>query len=200
MLKQLINAESTLEKGELSSAEVLSDEFAKSGIDCRIDTWDQTRANITAQVNSVGSKGSLLFACHLDVVGPGEAKWERPAFEAIESGGKIYGRGSVDMKGGIAAAASAIRQVVDSGTKLQGDIIFTAVAGEETDSCGAKRFINDHDRLPDFAGVVIPEPTDFSIVTAHRGMLWLEITTKGIKLNVSVRVFDVGGKFTREKL
>ena len=179
LLKQLINAESTLEKGELSSAEVLSDEFKKSGIDCRIETWDQTRANIIAQVNSVGSKGSLLFACHLDVVGPGEAKWERPAFEATESGGKIYGRGSVDMKGGIAAAATAIRQVVDSGTKLQGDIVFAAVAGEETDSCGAKRFINDHDRRTEFAGVVIPEPTDFSVITAHRGMLWLDITTKG---------------------
>jgi len=179
LLKKLINAESTLEKGELSSAEVLSEEFGKSGINCRIDTWEQTRANIIAQVKSGRRKDSLLFACHLDVVGPGEEKWERPAFEAVESGGKIYGRGSADMKGGIAAAATAIREVVDSGTKLQGDIIFTAVAGEETDSCGAKRFINDHDRLPDFVGIVIPEPTDFSVVTAHRGMLWLDITTKG---------------------
>ncbi len=179
LLKKLINAESTLEKGELASAEVVSDEFSKSGINCRIDTWDQTRANIIAQINSVGSKNALLFACHLDVVGPGEEKWDKPAFEAIESNGKIYGRGSVDMKGGTAAAVTAIRQIVDSGTKLQGDIIFTAVAGEETDSCGAKRFINDHNRLPDFAGIVIPEPTNFSIVTAHRGMFWLEITTKG---------------------
>jgi succinyl-diaminopimelate desuccinylase len=179
LLKKLIKAESTPEKGELASAKVLSDEFSKSGINCRIDKWDQTRANIITQVNSAGSKGALLFACHLDVVGPGEEMWDKPAFEAIESGGKIYGRGSVDMKGGITAAVTAIRQVVDSGIKLQGDIIFTAVAGEETDSCGAKRFINDHDQLPDFAGIVIPEPTDFSIVTAHRGMLWLEITTKG---------------------
>ncbi len=179
LLKKLIKAESTPEKGELASAEAVSDEFSKSGINCRIDKWDQTRANIIAQVNSVGSKCALLFACHLDVVGPGEETWDKPAFEAIESNGKIYGRGSVDMKGGIAAAVTAIRQVVDSGTKLQGDIIFTAVAGEETDSCGATKFINDHDRLPDFAGIVIPEPTDFSIVTAHRGMLWLEITTKG---------------------
>jgi succinyl-diaminopimelate desuccinylase len=178
-LKQLIKAESTPEKGELASAEVVLDEFSKSGINCRIDTWEQTRANIIAQVNSVGSKRALLFACHLDVVGPGEEEWDKPAFEAIESNSKIYGRGSVDMKGGIAAAVTAIRQIVDSGIKLQGDIIFTAVAGEETDSCGAQRFINNHERLPDFVGIVIPEPTDFSIVTAHRGMLWLEITTKG---------------------
>ncbi|MHC4726199.1 MAG: M20 family metallopeptidase [Planctomycetota bacterium] len=178
-MKKLINSESTLEKGELASAEVISDEFSKSGINCRIDTWDQTRANITAQLKSGGHKGALLFACHLDVVGPGEEIWDKPAFKAFESNGIIYGRGSVDMKGGIAAVVTAIREVVDSGTKLQGDIIFTAVAGEETDSCGAKRFINDHGKLPDFVGIVIPEPTDFSIVTAHRGMFWLEITTKG---------------------
>lgn len=179
LLKQLIRAESTLEKGELAAAEIISAELSHPGINCRIDTWDQTRANIIAQVKSGGRKGALLFACHLDVVGPGEAKWEKPAFDAVESDGKIYGRGSVDMKGGIAAAITAIRQVVDSGIKLQGDIVFAAAAGEETDSCGAKRFISDSSRLPEFTGVVIPEPTDFSIVTAHRGMLWLEVVTKG---------------------
>jgi succinyl-diaminopimelate desuccinylase len=179
MLKQLIRAESTPQKGELAAAEIISAGFRRSGIDSRIDTWDQTRANIIAQVKSSGKKDALLFACHLDVVGPGEAKWERPPFEAVESNGKIYGRGSADMKGGIAAAVTAVRQIVDSGTNLQGDIVFVAAAGEETDSCGAKRFISDSGRMPEFVGVVIPEPTDFAIVTAHRGMLWLEVTTKG---------------------
>jgi len=179
LLKKLIQAESTPGKGELAAAEIISAELSRSGINSRIDTWDQTRANIIAQVRSGGRKGVLLFACHLDVVGPGEVKWEKPPFEAAESDGKIYGRGSADMKGGIAAAVTAIRQIVDSGTKLQGDIIFFGAAGEETDSCGAKRFISDSSRLPEFTGVVIPEPTDFAIVTAHRGVLWLEIVTKG---------------------
>jgi len=179
LLKKLIQAESTPQKGELAAAEVISAELSRSGIDSRIDTWEQTRANIIAQVKSGGHKDALLFACHLDVVGPGEAKWEKPPFGASESDGKIYGRGSADMKGGIAAAVTAIRQIVDSGTKLQGDIVFVAAAGEETDSCGAIRFINDRSLLPEFVGVVIPEPTDFAIVTAHRGMLWLEVTTKG---------------------
>ena len=179
MLKKLIQAESTPQKGELAAAEVISAELSHSGIDCRIDTWDQSRANIIARVKSSERKGALLFACHLDVVGQGEARWEKPPFEAVESDGKIYGRGSADMKGGIAAAVTAIRQIVDSGTKLQGDIVFVAAAGEETDSCGAKRFISNHGWLPELIGVVIPEPTDFAIVTAHRGMLWLEVTTKG---------------------
>jgi succinyl-diaminopimelate desuccinylase len=184
LLKKLIQTETTAEKGELAAAEVIAGEFGRSGIDSRVDSWDQTRANVVAHVKSAGQRAGLLFACHLDVVGPGEAAWEHPAFTAVESDGKIYGRGSVDMKGGTAAAVSAIRQIVESGVKLQGDIVFAALAGEETDSAGAKRFIDDKSRLPGlapngFAGVVIPEPTDFEVVTAHRGILWLQITTKG---------------------
>ena len=179
LLKKLVQARSTADFGELAAAGLISAEFGRSGIDSRIDSWDQNRANIIAQVSSTGHKGALLFACHLDVVGPGETAWMCPAFGGVEKDGKIYGRGSTDMKGGIAAAVTAISRIVSSGRKLQGDIIFLAVAGEETDSCGAKRFLGSCGELPDLAGVVIPEPTDFEIVTAHRGMLWLEVTTRG---------------------
>ena len=179
LLKELIEAESTPEKGELAAAEVISAELGRSGINSRIDAWDSARANIVAHVRSTGSRAALLFACHLDVVGPGEAAWKHPPFGAVESNGRIYGRGSVDMKGPTAAVVAAIRKIVDSGAKLQGDLIFLACAGEETDSCGAVRFVADHGDLPELAGVIVPEPTDFAVVTAHRGMLWLEVTTKG---------------------
>jgi succinyl-diaminopimelate desuccinylase len=179
LLQKLIRAESTAEKGELAAAEALSSYFKRFGIDGKIDSWDGSRANVTARVTSAGRRGGLLFACHLDVVGPGEAAWTHPAFEAVETDGRIYGRGAVDMKGGIAAAAAAVARVVEAGTKLQGDVLLTAVAGEETDSSGAARFVAGRERLPKFAGVVIPEPTDFAVVTAHRGMLWLQVTTTG---------------------
>lgn len=178
-LRKLVQAETTAETGELVAAQTISAEFRRLGVDCRADSWDQTRANVIGHVKSDGGRNALLFVCHLDVVGPGETRWEYPPFEAVECDGRIYGRGSADMKGGIAAAVTAIGQIVDSGTKLQGDIIFVAAAGEETDSCGAQRFLRDCGWMPELAGVIIPEPTDFEIVTAHRGMLWLQITTKG---------------------
>ncbi|MDD5326707.1 MAG: M20 family metallopeptidase [Phycisphaerae bacterium] len=178
-MKKLVQAESTAEKGELAAAEVISDDFARSGITCRIDRWDTNRANLTAQITSTGQKPALLFLCHIDVVAAGRG-WTHPPFAAEECDGKVFGRGSMDMKGGTAAAVAAVRQIVDSGTKLKGDIIFAALAGEETDSCGAKRFINDlKNNPPKVAGVIVPEPTDFDIVTAHRGILWLEVKTKG---------------------
>ena len=83
------------------------------------------------------------------------------------------------MKGGLSASVTAICEIVKSGTELQGDIIFTASAGEETDSCGVERFVSKSSEIPECLGVIIPEPTDFSIVSAHRGMLWLEVTAKG---------------------
>ena len=179
LLKKLVQTETTAARGELAAAKVIADELGRSGITIRIDNWDQTRANVIAQVKSAGHKGSLLFACHLDVVGPGEADWKYPPFGGIEGDGRIYGRGSADMKGGIAAIVTAVKQVVEAGIRLQGDIILFAAAGEETDSCGVKRFTAQRSRQAKVGGVVIPEPTDFEVVTAHRGMLWLEVTTKG---------------------
>ena len=175
LLKQLIQAESTESSGELNAAKIIFEEFARNGIESEIETWDDTRANVTAHIKSTGKKNALLFACHIDVVGPGKAKWTNPPFKAVEIDGKIYGRGSTDMKGGTAAAVAAICEIVKSGVELQGDIIFTAVAGEETDSCGAEKFMAKKDRIPKCQGILIPEPTDFTIVSAHRGILWLDV-------------------------
>ena len=179
LLKQLIQAETTTERGESAAADIISAELGRSGMESRIDRWGQNRANLITQIKSAGQRAPLLFACHLDVVPPGEADWKYPPFAGLESDGKIYGRGSADMKGGITAIITAVRQLVDPGVRLQGDIIFFAAAGEETDSCGAKRFVHDWGRMPALTGVIIPEPTDFDVVTAHRGMLWLEVITKG---------------------
>ncbi len=180
LLKKLIQAETTAQNGELAAAEIIAAELERSGIGSSIDSWDTSRANITARIKSAGRRAGLLFGCHLDVVPPGEAKWQYPPFAGTESNGKIHGRGSADMKGPIAAVVTAIRQIVDSAVELEGDIILFAAAGEETDSCGAKRFVSTFaNQSPRFCGVIIPEPTDFEVVTAHRGLLWLKAATKG---------------------
>jgi len=163
----------------LAAAQVIAAELNRFGINAQIDCWDQNRANIVARVNSAGRKGALMFVSHLDVVGPGEGPWEHPPFAAAESDGKIHGRGAADMKGGIAAAVTAMCQIVESGAKLQGEVIFVGTAGEETDSCGAERFLGKRGDMPAPAGIIVTEPTDFDVVTAHRGLLWLKVTTKG---------------------
>ena len=93
LLKQLIRADSTESSGELASAEIISAALANAGIESKIDKWDQKRANIAAHIKSTGQRPALLFACHLDVVGPGQAQWKTPPFSGEESEGKIFGSG-----------------------------------------------------------------------------------------------------------
>lgn len=178
-LSQLVQAQSTLDKGEVAASQVISDYFGRHGVPCSIDTWDTTRSNCIAHLRSSGRKKALLFACHHDVVPPGDSEWRYPPFSGVIDAGKVHGRGSTDMKGGTAAAATAICEIVAEGVPLEGDVVFAATAGEETDGCGIRRFVEARADLPDFAGVIVPEPTGFEIVSAHRGLLWLNIVTKG---------------------
>lgn len=180
LLKNLINARPTPDKGELACANVAADFLNEHKITCQIDTWDQNRANLTARIASANLKPALIFAAHLDVVPQGNTKWQYPPYDAVEEQGKIFGRGSADMKAGLTAILTAITRIAKKNLELKGDLILLAAAGEETDSCGVKRFIEKNaSTLPPLAGAIIPEPTNFQIVTAHRGILWLEITTIG---------------------
>jgi len=174
LLKKLIEAKSTTDVGEIECAKVLADFFKKAGLEPKVDIWDKTRANVTVSLKSTGKKPGLLFVSHLDVV-PDETNL---LFKPIERGGKIFGRGACDMKGGIASAAMAIVEIFKSGIDLKGDVIFSATAGEETDSAGIKQFIKSF-KNKNLCGIIVPEPTDFDLVTAHRGLLWIEIITKG---------------------
>lgn len=180
LLKKLIRAEPTGDKGELTAAKVLAAYLSGCGVDCRIDKWQDCRANLIAHIKSNGQRDALLFGAHLDVVPAGGGEWKLPPFEGIEADGRIFGRGAADMKGALASLAAAIEEVVQSGAELKGDLILAATAGEETDSCGAKRFIEaDAADLPKPAGVIVTEPTDFQVASCHRGMLWLEVSTIG---------------------
>jgi len=180
LLKKLVQADTTADKGEIRAAELIKDGLGKASVDCEIDIWDQNRANVFAHIKSSGEKDALLFVCHIDVVPPGNEQWGNHPFSGIEKGGKIHGRGSVDMKGGTVSIIKAIKEIAESGVELKGDLIFAATAGEETDSCGIKRFVASYGgEMPRLAGVVIPEPTNFEVITSHRGLFWVKITTRG---------------------
>ncbi|MFC1766091.1 M20 family metallopeptidase [Planctomycetota bacterium] len=179
LLQKLVQTDSTAAVGEIAAAQVLADYLHVSQIDCRIDTWDNRHANCYAHAQGICERKALLFLCHLDVVPPGDTPWQHPPFSGLEIDGHIYGRGATDMKGGTVAAAVALQQIVAAGTPLPGDVILAATAGEETDSCGVERLMVNRDWLPQLAGIIIPEPTDFDLVSAHRGLLWLEIRTQG---------------------
>jgi len=178
-LKRLISAKSTSEVGELSAAQVVNEACSGRGLESHIEAWDGKRANVIARLKSTGELPGLLFLAHLDVVSADEQAWHTPPFEAVEQGDRVYGRGAVDMKGGLAAVIEAMGRVARKDAGLKGDVHLAAVAGEETDSAGIERLMSQTGGLGKLAGVIICEPTALRLVTTHRGMLWVKITTLG---------------------
>lgn len=125
-----------------------------------------------------GQKAALLYNGHLDTVPVGSENWVHQPFEAEVSEGKIWGRGSADMKGGLAVLMVAARALSEARVSLQGDLIIAATAGEETDSLGATSIAARPDLGP-VQAVVIPEPSYNDIYVAEKGALWVELSTQG---------------------
>ena len=181
LLKKLIATAPTCENGEFKTAEILGNYFQDHGISAELDCWDENRANLVATIGpNTPEAPTLVIGVHIDVVPASADKWNSNPFEAIEKDGNIYGRGSCDMQGGICAATAALVEVAQAGTELNGRVIFAATGGEETDSCGVKRFIETYrDKIANPIGILIPEPTGLEILRAHRGILWLKVETEG---------------------
>ena len=129
------------------------------------------RPNVVARLGSADAP-ALMLNGHLDVVGVQGMSHDPFAAELRE--GRIYGRGSADMKGGIAAMCAAALSAADAVDDRQ--ILVTAVVDEEYDSVGMRALIEQGVRA-DFA--IITEPTRLAICPAHRGFVWMEVRFKG---------------------
>jgi acetylornithine deacetylase len=128
-------------------------------------------------IPGAGGGRSLIVNGHIDVVDAGErSRWTSPPFEADVRDGRIYGRGAVDMKGGIGAALFALESLHACGVRLAGDVVLESVPDEETCAMGtvaaiARGYTAD-------AGLV-PEPTRLSLWVATRGLLHGTLTVDG---------------------
>ena len=126
------------------------------------------RPNVVGTCKGGGGGRSLIVNGHVDVVpaGPVE-KWTSPPYAAEVRDGRIYGRGAVDMKGGVAAMLSALRCLLESDWRPAGDVILESVVNEElggfngTLACCARGYAAD--------AAIIPEATDFQVATATKG-------------------------------
>jgi acetylornithine deacetylase len=113
-----------------------------------------------------------MLCGHSDTVGV--AGMARP-FEPEIREGKLFGRGSQDMKGGVAAMVGAARAIVESGGLARGRLVIAAVADEEHSSLGADALVRT--RRADAA--VVTEPTSLDVAVAHKGFQWMVVETRG---------------------
>ena len=135
------------------------------------------RASVVGGLDGQGERRAVLFSGHLDTV-PAGNNWEHEVLAADIDDGKIWGLGTTDMKAGVAAMLVAMRAVKQSGATLKGNLLFAGTAGEEIESMGARELVREQ-KLDDVGFMVIGEPTANRVITAEKGVLWLELQAKG---------------------
>jgi acetylornithine deacetylase len=177
LLKQLVEVNSINPSlvpgapGEARIAEVIGDYMRRAGLDVQLEEAAPGRPNAIGVLEGREPGRSLILCGHMDTVG---VDGMPDPFVPRERDGRIYGRGSQDMKGGVAAMVDAARLLAANGFR-KGRVIIAAVADEEYASVGADAFVG---RWRADAAVVT-EPTDLQIGTAHKGFAWIDVATRG---------------------
>jgi succinyl-diaminopimelate desuccinylase len=178
LTRQLIRFQSVNPPGnEREVAEFLGRYMTELGMDVEIQVLAEDRANVIGRLSGRGT-GHLVLAGHLDVVPPGAQRWTHPPFAAELTDGRIYGRGSTDMKGGVASMVTAAAELVREGFQPRADLIIACTAGEEAGMVGAVAMV-ERRSLRDARYLVVGEPTDLDVYIAEKGVLWLHIRALG---------------------
>ena len=156
--------------GEGEIARFVAGWLEDAGLEVEVEEVAPGRFNTVGVARGSGGGKSLLLNAHMDTVGT--AGMERPFEPAVENG-RMHGRGSYDMKSGLAAIMLAGAEAAKAG--LRGDVVVTAVCDEEVASIGTARVAERY--RADAA--IVSEPTEMRLVIAHKGYVGFEIETKG---------------------
>jgi acetylornithine deacetylase/succinyl-diaminopimelate desuccinylase len=166
-----------LAEKETKVAEFITHWFEKAGIDVKTRDVTPGRPNVIAAIRGSGDGVDLMFNCHMDTVPAYGWAGRRGPFEAEIREGRIYGRGSCDVKGAIASVMVAMRRIQRHEKQLKGDLIFAGVVGEEGDSSiGTKEILQEG---PKPHAAIVCEPTDLCVSIGQRGSSNLLISTYG---------------------
>lgn len=159
-------------RGEGEIAKFLRDWLRGHGIAADLEEAAPGRPNVVARIGPAEGTPALALVGHLDTVGAGDMP---DPFKPREQDGRLYGRGALDMKAGMAAICAATVAVLEEGVTLKRPVLLAGVVDEECDSVGAQALVKRH--TADAA--VVTEPTDLKLAVAHKGFMWFAVTTHG---------------------
>ncbi len=175
--------------GYRACAELLGERLRRRGFEVQYlralgspgDSDAYPRWNVIARHSGTRAGPCVHFNSHIDVVAPGSG-WRFDPFAAEIDDGRIYGRGSADMKGGLAASVIALEALLEVWPDHPGAIEISGTADEESGGFGGVAYLAEAGLLarPRVDHVVIPEPLNKDrICLGHRGVWWAEIETFG---------------------
>ena len=160
-------------KGEAEIGAYVADLLNSFGMQVTTYEIEPARVNVVGILKGSGGGKSLLMNAHMDTVGV-EGMIGDP-FGAEIREGRMYGRGTQDMKGSLAAMLGAVKALADSRVELAGDVLITAVADEEHASIGTDDLV----KHVTADAAIVTEPTNLTLCRAHRGFIWYDVETYG---------------------
>jgi acetylornithine deacetylase/succinyl-diaminopimelate desuccinylase-like protein len=182
LLQQLIRFDTTNPPGnEAGCIEYLRGLLDEAGCDVELYAKDPARPNLVSRLSGSGSRAPLLLQGHVDVVTTSGQNWTRPPFGGELVDGYVWGRGALDMKGGVAMMVSAFLRAAQEQTQLPGDVILTVLADEENGGdFGARFLVEDHAHL--FEGVQwsLGEFGGFTLELGGRRLYPIQVAEKQI--------------------
>jgi acetylornithine deacetylase len=131
------------------------------------------RHNLIARLKGTGGGRSLMLSGHMDTVPVGRSEWKDSPWSGVIDDGRLYGRGSYDMKGGLVAAFGVIVALKENGIRLCGDLLCESVVDEEWAGGGGTLAGRLRGDIAD--ACIIPEPTDLAVFRASRGGYFVDI-------------------------
>jgi succinyl-diaminopimelate desuccinylase len=171
---------------ERPCAEFLGAMLEQAGFSVAYYPMGAGRANLIARIGGSADKKPLCFSGHTDVVPLGAAPWTVAPFAAEIADGKVYGRGSTDMKGGVAAFVTAALELAP---KLAGTpgLVLVISAAEETGCEGVNQLVAMQENVLGEAGaMIVAEPTSNWPLVGHKGVLWVEGLARGVTAHGSM--------------
>lgn len=163
--------------GESAVARLVAQRLERAGL--RVETWEQApgRLGMLGVLDGVGGGERLLLCSHLDVVAS-----DPDGFVPEVRDGRMHGRGTSDMKGGLAASILAAAELAADPARLRGDLLVAGVVDEEWLSAGAvqlaQRLASDGLSV---TGAVLPEATGLDVIVEHGGFAWWELVSTGFE-------------------
>jgi acetylornithine deacetylase len=185
MIDALVGFDTTSVKTNLPLIDFVRDYLAGHGIESRYTvSEDGAKANLWATVGP-DIAGGVVLSGHTDVVPVTGQSWDSEPFTATEKDGRLYGRGTADMKSFIAIALSLLPEMLAA--PLAKPIHFALTHDEEVGCLGAPHLIADvMENLPRPGAVIIGEPTEMRIVDAHKGISAFTTTVTGHEAHSSL--------------